>query len=152
MLNELRLAVRRLRGDRGAAGAAILAAALGAGLNRAVVPVAYGVLLRPLPYADAGRLVIVDTEAGLSRIDDWRRALSAFDRAGAYTREGFTVTIAGEARRGDRAASRLIVTQIARAVVLLAGGGLLTRTIAGLLGADLGVATYGAVDRWRIAA
>jgi putative ABC transport system permease protein len=98
VLNELRLAVRRLRGDRWAAGGAILAAALGAGLNTAVFAVAYGVLLRPLPYADAGRLAIVDADAKLPRIEDWRRALSAFGGAAAYRHEGFTVTIAGEPR------------------------------------------------------
>lgn len=98
LLNELRLAVRRLRGDRWAAGGAILAAALGAGLNTAVFAVAYGVLLRPLPYADAGRLAIVDADARLARIEDWRRALSAFERVSAYRDEGFTVTIAGEPR------------------------------------------------------
>jgi putative ABC transport system permease protein len=98
VMNELRLAVRRLRGDRWAAGGAILAAALGAGLNTAVFAVAYGVLLRPLPYADAGRLVVVDADARLPRIEDWRRALSVFGRAAAYRHEGFTVTIAGEPR------------------------------------------------------
>jgi predicted permease len=47
-------------------------------------------------------------------------------------------------RPGDRRVrGALIVTQIALAVVLLAGGGLLTRTIAGLLRADIGVATRG---------
>src|SRR5688572_14084353 len=96
--SELRLAVRRLRGDRWAAGGAILAAALGAGLNTAVFAVAYGVLLRPLPYADPGRLVVVDADTRLTRIDDWRRALSAFDGVSAYRDEGITVTVAGEPR------------------------------------------------------
>lgn len=98
VLNELRLAVRRLRGDRWAAASAILAAALGAGLNTAVFAVAYGVLLRPLPYADAGRLVVVDADAKFARVDDWRRTLSSFDRISGYAREGVTVTIAGEPR------------------------------------------------------
>ena len=96
--SEVRLAVRRLRGDRWAAGGAILAAALGAGLNTAVFAVAYGVLLRPLPYADPGRLAVVDADIRLTRIDDWRRALSAFERVSAYRDEGFTVTVAGEPR------------------------------------------------------
>ena len=49
MLDELKHAVRRLRSDPWAASAAVLAAALGAGLNTSVFAVAYGVLLRPLP-------------------------------------------------------------------------------------------------------
>src|SRR5687768_12460440 len=98
VLTELRLAARRLSGDRWAAGGAILAAALGAGLNTAVFAVAYGVLLRPLPYAYSDRLVIVDTDASLTRIAEWRSRLTSFEQAGAYVRESFTVTIAGEPR------------------------------------------------------
>jgi predicted permease len=49
-------------------------------------------------------------------------------------------------RPGDRRVRGVLVgAQIALAVVLLAGGALLTRTIAALLRADLGVATHGTI-------
>src|SRR5687768_9415527 len=95
VLIELRMAARRLRGDRWAAGGAILAAALGAGLNTAVFAVAYGVLLRPLPYADAQRLAIVDVDASVTRVAEWGNRLTSFEQFGAYVRESLTAAIAG---------------------------------------------------------
>jgi putative ABC transport system permease protein len=62
MPSELRQAARRLRSDPWAAAGAVLAAALGAGLNTAVFAVAYGVLARPLPYADPTRLVVINAD------------------------------------------------------------------------------------------
>src|SRR5688572_4519830 len=96
--SELRLAARRLRADRWAAAGAILAAALGAGLNTAVFAVAYGVLLRPLPYADAGRLAVVNTDTPFVVMRDWRDGLTSFAGTSAYARENFTVYGGGEPR------------------------------------------------------
>jgi predicted permease len=95
---ELRIAARRLQSDPWAAGAAVMAAALGAGLNTAVFAVAYGVLLRPLPYANAERLVVIEVDAPLSRIAEWRQHLTAFERVTGYARDRFTVRGAGEPR------------------------------------------------------
>ena len=59
-------------------GIAIFTLALGTGVNTAVVAIAYGLLLRPLPYADPSRLVVVETADGgaidvrLQTIDEWR--------------------------------------------------------------------------------
>src|SRR5262249_60098249 len=75
--HELRIAARRLRHDRWAAGGAILAAALGAGLNTAVFAMAYGILLRPLPYAQPDRLVVVSAGGRPSAADDSRSHLAA---------------------------------------------------------------------------
>src|SRR5258708_21041429 len=101
---ELRIAARRLLSDPWAAGAAIMAAALGAGLNTAVFAVAYGVLLRPLPYAHADRLVFIEVDAALSRVAEWRRHLTAFDRVTGYARDRLTVRGAGEPRLAGVAA------------------------------------------------
>ena len=98
LLAELRPAIRRLSSDRWSVLAAVFAAALGAGLNTAVFAVAYGVLLRPLPYVDAGRLAIVDIDAPLSRAVEWQRHLNVFERTSAYARDRFTVRGAGEPR------------------------------------------------------
>lgn len=54
---DLRYALRTLRKNKGFAAAVALTMMLGIGATAAVFSVAYGVLLRPLPYVDADRLV-----------------------------------------------------------------------------------------------
>ena len=58
-LGDLRNAVRVLRRNGGVTTAAVLTFALGIGAAGAIFCVVYGVLLRPLPYKDPGRLVAV---------------------------------------------------------------------------------------------
>jgi putative ABC transport system permease protein len=55
--HDIRLALRSLRQQQGLSLAALLSLALGIGANTALFSVAYGVLLRPLPYPEADRLV-----------------------------------------------------------------------------------------------
>jgi predicted permease len=66
-MNQLRQAFRRLRHDPSFSLLAVLTLALGIAANTAIFGVVHGILLRPLPYPDADRLVIVDHSApGLS--------------------------------------------------------------------------------------
>ena len=58
---DVHVALRTLRRAPGFAAVAVLTLALGIGAATAVFSVAYGVLLRPLPFADPGRLVQVTT-------------------------------------------------------------------------------------------
>ena len=57
LIRDLRHAWRLLRRQRAFAGVAIVTLALGIGTTTAVFTIVNGVLLRPLPYRDPGRLV-----------------------------------------------------------------------------------------------
>src|SRR5215469_316865 len=66
LVQDLRFAVLQLRSAPGFATLAVLTLALGTGANTAMFTVIESVLLRPLPYADADRLVYIgpaDSEA-----------------------------------------------------------------------------------------
>ena len=56
---DLRYACRLLRRQPAFSGVAILTLALGIGATTAVFTVVYGVLLRPLPYRDPARLMML---------------------------------------------------------------------------------------------
>jgi putative ABC transport system permease protein len=70
LLFNLRHSFRMLRRERGFTAATVLTLALGIGANVAVFAVLEAVVLRPLPYPDADRLVILhhrDTRTGISK-------------------------------------------------------------------------------------
>ncbi|HXO42857.1 MAG TPA: ABC transporter permease [Thermoanaerobaculia bacterium] len=73
-LEDLRYGVRMLLAAPAIYGAAVLSLALGVGANTAIFSVVNGVLLRPLPYRDADRLVMIwerDLKnSQLNRVDD----------------------------------------------------------------------------------
>jgi len=58
-MNDLKFAFRQLLKTPGFTAVAVLTLALGIGGNAAIFSVIYGVLVRPLPYKDAERLVVV---------------------------------------------------------------------------------------------
>src|ERR1700688_2294876 len=71
-MNDLRYSLRGLLRAPGCTLAAVLTLALGIGANTAIFSVVDAVLLRPLPYPDSNRLVMVWDQLeklGLNRMD-----------------------------------------------------------------------------------
>jgi predicted permease len=60
LLQDARIAIRRIRQTPGFTAAATATLALGLGLTSAVMSLAYSIFLRPLPVADAARVVFVE--------------------------------------------------------------------------------------------
>jgi putative ABC transport system permease protein len=90
--NDLRHAVRLLRRSRGFTSISVLTLALAIGAATAIFSVVYGVLLRPLPYSDPGRIMAifeVNTRGTWSRLadpnfDDFRDQNHSFQSIAKY--------------------------------------------------------------------
>jgi putative ABC transport system permease protein len=59
LLRDIRYGMRSLRKNGAFTVLAVIALALGIGANTAMFSVAYGILMRPLPYADADRVAVI---------------------------------------------------------------------------------------------
>jgi predicted permease len=86
MLQDLRFALRSLRLRPGFSLLAILTIALGIGINVGMFTIADGVLWKPLPYADSGRLVKFTEMSGSGALncsypnaEDWKRRSGSFE-------------------------------------------------------------------------
>ena len=97
MLPDLRFALRTLARTPGFTLVAVLSLALGIGANSAIFSVARALLLKPLPYANAERLVILwNTSPGLGITEDWFSTAQYFDiRNGSTTFDQLAIAIGG---------------------------------------------------------
>ncbi|HEX4164969.1 MAG TPA: ABC transporter permease [Bryobacteraceae bacterium] len=104
LLRDLRHASRSLRKTPSYAAAAILTLALGIGANTAIFSALDGVLLKPLPYREPDRLVIValynrslkyPTYLSYPDFLDWQRDAHSFQQMAAFRPVGFDLTNPG---------------------------------------------------------
>lgn len=102
-MNDLRFALRQLLKSPGFTIVAVLTLALGIGANSAIFSVVDTVLLRPLPFKDAGQIAMVWgrtlRDGGSDRNNhsfpdytDFRDQSQSFAALAAYTRAGSTLT------------------------------------------------------------
>jgi predicted permease len=80
LLQDVRYALRGFSRNAGVTGAAVLSLAIGIGANTSIFSVASALLLNPLPYQDAERLVILwNRSPGLDIAEDWFSTAQYFD-------------------------------------------------------------------------
>lgn len=103
--HDIRFAVRQLRTNLGVSLLAVLTLALGIGANTALFSVVNSVLLDPLPYPGAGRLVAMyEVAPGFKRASmsylnflDWQRMSRTFSSMAIYRYQDYN--FAGSGRR-----------------------------------------------------
>jgi putative ABC transport system permease protein len=109
LLQDLRYSIRLLTKHPGFTAVMTLTLALGIGANSAMFSVINAVLLRPLPYKDAERIVTLwesNAQPGLDRTEvsppnfvDWSTQSRSFEQMAAFRYWGFVFTGTGEPER-----------------------------------------------------
>jgi len=100
LLRDVRHSVRTLRHSPGFTAVAVLTLAIGIGANTAIFSFVDAMLLRPLPYPDADRIVRVMEKPpkgernGISTLNflDWQKDNTVFDFMSAQTGDAVTLT------------------------------------------------------------
>jgi predicted permease len=97
LAKDVAYAVRMLAKSPGFTLAAILSLAIGIGANTSIFSILDALLLRPLPYQDAGRLVILwNRSPGLNITEDWFSTAQYFDiKTGHHGLEQVAIAIGG---------------------------------------------------------
>jgi putative ABC transport system permease protein len=100
-VQDLRFGFRMLRKNSGFTAVAVLTLALGIGANSAVFSILYAVLIQPLPYPNAERLVKVDTynlksgdfygKTSYPDFKDWSEQNHFFEKLAAYEEKTFNL-------------------------------------------------------------
>ncbi|HEX4667706.1 MAG TPA: ABC transporter permease, partial [Chthoniobacterales bacterium] len=115
-MNDLRFAFRQLRKSPGFAFVAVLTLALGIGANSAIFSVINAVLLRPLPYPEANRIVTLseatpqqpEISVSWPNYLDWKTESTVFESLAIGRRESFNLS--GLENRGPERVSGFVVT------------------------------------------
>ncbi|MFZ0312912.1 MAG: ABC transporter permease [Candidatus Korobacteraceae bacterium] len=103
---DFRYGLRMLRKNPSYTAVAIITLALAIGANTAIFSVVYPVLLRPLPFRDAERLVTIGESrhqigccsylASYPDFLDWKRSAKSFQSIAGYAPDAFTLTGNGD--------------------------------------------------------
>src|SRR5712691_10166617 len=107
VLSDCRYGIRQLRKNPGATAVMVFTLALGIGATTAIFSVVYGVLLRPLPYTDANRIMAVFevnsegrwTHLADPNFDDFRDQNRSFQAIAKYSEYGVSVSGASQPTR-----------------------------------------------------
>src|SRR5205085_3797948 len=114
MIRDIRFALRTLAKNPGFSAVAIITLALGIGANTAIFSIVNAVLLRPLPYPDADRIMVLNESSGpgqdysvaLPDYFDWRNDNTVFEHLAATHKESRNLSgIPGVVREAFRALS-----------------------------------------------
>jgi predicted permease len=106
---DIRFALRQLLRSPVLTTVAVITMALGVGANSAIFSVVYSVLLRPLPYANADRVLNLRERNGpndsfgmvvtMGNFGAWEEQARGFEAFGAYAFGSYTLTGAGNPQR-----------------------------------------------------
>jgi|CXWL01.1.fsa_nt_gi putative ABC transport system permease protein len=104
---DMRIALRMWKRSRGAAVVAILTLAIGIGANTAMFSLLSALVLRPLPYPDAERLVSIwdsseknpRNEVAFANYVDWKAQQTSFETMGLYRWWTANITDGGRPER-----------------------------------------------------
>src|ERR1035438_10192071 len=107
LAQDVRFALRMFQRAPGFAAAAVLTLAVGIGANTSIFSVANALLLRPLPYRQPGRLVLIDARRkndphlnqgplSVPRFEQVEQRNRSFGAVAAFTPEVFNLTGRGD--------------------------------------------------------
>ncbi|HUK16285.1 MAG TPA: ABC transporter permease [Bryobacteraceae bacterium] len=106
LIADLKQALRRLRQSPGFLAAAVAALALGIGANTAIFSIVDTVLLKPLPYPQPERIVVLMNSspqgsgpaASVTKYNNWRRQTKVLEQVAAYDTGGPGLNMSGGGR------------------------------------------------------
>ncbi len=122
-MKDIRYALRALLRRPAFTAIAVITLALGIGANTAIFSVVHGVLLQPLPYTDADRLVALrqsnmpaqpDTQIAPGNFLEWQRQSTTFSSLAAYRTVSYNLT-------GDGNPERLLAGRVSVGLFALLG-------------------------------